>query len=539
MPFYERQPYIQPLHQLLEEVMRGEIRVPRFQRPGTEKTWKPEQRRDLLDSLYRGFPVGTILLWSTTQKIGTMSEVGGSRIPAAEGVGQRPLRLLLDGHQRLSTLVAILGPGIASYDKTGSEGRDDEEWVFDLSRPKEGPSTQERILLLKAGQQREPHHLPLEIVFNRVTLNRWLREHSDLGPEAVDLADTVRDCFREYSMPVAVLAADSLDEATESFKRINSSGTPMSVFHMVTALAFRHDRDPLAEFAALRSEHIDPEGWGELGNSDLLRVCAGLLRPDHTWQHPAKLNIEKLASAVREDSRLVERTVKTVRDAGHLVRTNMGVHGPKALPYSWQLITLAIYLGTRAEGKLSDDEVSACKRWFWLTSYGTVFAGVNSSVYDRAAAALRDLVAGSSERAMDRDLTRVVGEVGRFDFRSARSTACALAMARQQDHGNCEGRAHAALAFGAGSLQTLFPKGKRSTWYHLAIVGLGKSIRPLRDALGRRGSGHRPDGDDEVLQGIGIGPAATGSLEDLIQLRRQSLLKDEQDFVESLGLKWQ
>ncbi|HID31136.1 MAG TPA: DUF262 domain-containing protein, partial [Desulfobacterales bacterium] len=107
MPFYERQPYIQPLYQIVSEVLQGDIRIPRFQRPGTETTWSAEKRGNLLDSLYRGFPIGTILLWSTKKPINTLDAVGGFTIKSASSKdGQR---LLLDGHQRLSTLVQVLG----------------------------------------------------------------------------------------------------------------------------------------------------------------------------------------------------------------------------------------------------------------------------------------------------------------------------------------------------------------------------------------------------------------------------------------------
>ena len=134
MPFYERQPYIQPLPSILAEVMRGEIRVPQFQRPGTEVTWTSDQRGDLLDSVYRGFPIGTVLLWSTKQDIRTMERIGGFGVPTP--IPGRPLRLVLDGHQRLSTLVSILGPGLddesLSAKLTAEDDNERERWFFDL-----------------------------------------------------------------------------------------------------------------------------------------------------------------------------------------------------------------------------------------------------------------------------------------------------------------------------------------------------------------------------------------------------------------------
>src|SRR5512145_754091 len=275
MPFYERQPYIMPLYQVLLELLRGEIRVPRFQRPGTEIVWKEEQRGDLLDSLYRGFPVGTILLWSTTSEIKCLERVAGFRIPELHAAG-RPTRVLLDGHQRLSALLAILGPGLESEVAAVAGDREDvldETWVFE-TRPKKSESvgrghtsaelnnTRECFFALKKGQSPSDTQVPLSILLDRVRMNRWIREHAvaaassastgeaqkGLNDEEVRAAEAVRDKLREYSLPVAVLVTDSLEDAAESFKRVNSSGTPMGTFHMVKALAYSEEFDLEASF---------------------------------------------------------------------------------------------------------------------------------------------------------------------------------------------------------------------------------------------------------------------------------------------------
>ena len=55
------------LSTLLEEIDRGEIALPDIQRPFV---WKPAKVRDLFDSMYRGFPVGNPLFWTTGAEMG-------------------------------------------------------------------------------------------------------------------------------------------------------------------------------------------------------------------------------------------------------------------------------------------------------------------------------------------------------------------------------------------------------------------------------------------------------------------------------------
>ncbi len=546
MPFYDRQPYIQPLHQIIKEVMCGDIRVPRFQRPGTEVTWRSDQRGDLLDSLFRGFPVGTILLWSTPITIPTFDVVGGFCIPPEPtGTSRRPQRLLLDGHQRLSTLVQILGAGLIDeltaggiqINRKSTDDSNNEHWVFELN---DAPTTRERFVLLRGGAKPpSPTQLPLGLVLNRAAVNRWIRKHDpDLTPAQEQAVDAVRDRLREYNMPVAVLAADSLEEATESFKRVNSSATPMDDFHMVAALAYDVDNDPTDQFDQARAEYLAPVGWGSIANIDILRIVMGI----QERRNPAKLDVAELAKRIREDRQLIQRAFRLVGAAAQLLGT-CGILGPWALPYSWQIIVLAVHLGrTHTETIPVSFDISvreAVERWFWLTTYGEVFAGLNSSIVDRTLAALQDLIDGKDSSKMTRDGTNEVRPVSSFDFRTARSKACALLMARFQDQGNVHGTAHQALTTGGGALQLVHARGRRSRWWDLAIVTPDHGVSAIRDAIRRRERNEVASADEQMLmERLGFPAGVAGTIEELLSARRDRLLEAEKEFVTKLGLAW-
>jgi hypothetical protein len=545
MPFYERQPTIYPLHRLLEEVLSGEIRIPRFQRPGTEVTWKPEQRGELLDSIYRGFPIGTVLLWSTQEQIKALDVIGGAAIPAVAGEPSRQ-RLVLDGHQRLSTLVTILGPGLEGYTPStpaDGEPHDEEQWVFDVAGDDDPQNT--RFTKLKPGYQPGPRQIPMRIALDRKELNRWVREREDLTNQQVLRVDSLRDRLREYSVPVATLAAESLDEATETFKRINSSGTPMSHFHMVAALAYTKDFDPQVRFESVRDEVLEPLGWDTMSDMDLLRVCAGLLRQQgKRSHHPAKLHIADLAKALRHEPELIGEAGKSVGEAATLLRVEAGIHGPGILPYSWQLIVLAISLGSRTAqpAPLTDHQRKMAARWFWLTTYGGVFAGVNTTVVDRSLKALEDMMHGGDESAMEQDIVRRVEALSGFDGRAARSRACLLAMARLSDDDDLEnGTAHRLLAAGTDPVGVLMPslQNSRSTWYNRIIAGPDE-LKHMRQALRHLGRGDATMEDKQLLKRIGIAATrrSATSPEALLEQRRKLLCKREEQFVKKLGLQW-
>ncbi len=85
---------------LVGMVERRELRLPEMQR---EYVWTSTRVRDLLDSLYRGYPSGVILAWESDETIATRDFA----VRTAASSGIRPL-LLLDGQQRLTSLSAVL-----------------------------------------------------------------------------------------------------------------------------------------------------------------------------------------------------------------------------------------------------------------------------------------------------------------------------------------------------------------------------------------------------------------------------------------------
>lgn len=540
MPFYESQPVIYPLHRLLEEVLAGEIRIPRFQRPGTEYTWRPQQRGDLLDSIYRGFPIGTVLLWSTSERVSTLHTVGGAAIRRRQAEGKK-LRLVLDGHQRLSTLISVLGSGIEGYRR--AQGDDvsplDEDWIFDLAAVDLENPARERFRLLKPGESPSGSQIPLSIVLDRVKLNQWVRNNKKLTGAQIRLADTLRDRLREYSLPVATLAAESLDVATETFKRINSSGTPMSDFHMVAALAYTDKFDPQQHFEQVRSAYLEPVGWEEVEDSDLLRVCAGIVRErGDKSQHPAKLDVSGLGRALRDDPSLIEVAAESISQAAQVLAQVAGVHGPGILPYSWQLIVLAIEIATRQTRRIAPKERPLVARWFWLTTYGGVFAGVNSAIVDRAGRALHDMLTGDDETAMRVDIANVVDEPKRFDFRAARARACMLSIARYMDQGKLDGQAHLALTRGVSAVHTLSPRLGASIWHNLTVESSPDHLKALREAIRKVASGSATADDVRVLGSVGMQAKNGEDLDDLLERRRAKLIEAEAHFVEKLGLSW-
>src|SRR5258706_10812683 len=89
---------------LITDVSRGEIKIPKFQR---KFVWDDEQALDLLDSIANNYPVGSLLLWKTHTKLSEERNIGNFKLPEARDLV--PTQYVLDGQQRLTVIYSCLG----------------------------------------------------------------------------------------------------------------------------------------------------------------------------------------------------------------------------------------------------------------------------------------------------------------------------------------------------------------------------------------------------------------------------------------------
>ncbi len=224
----------------------GSIRVPTFQR---QFTWGAKDVRDLFDSLYRGFPIGTLLLWKRKAPAGEVS-LG----PITLEVPEDPSALwVVDGQQRITSLFAALSPE--------HRGRDERfEIYFDLATEKFINPRRGTVL---------PRSIPVrEALATRPLLN-WLRKHSDdLESEDFDLADRLGGALRDYKIPTYIVVGDDQILLREVFDRVNSAGKPISRAQVFHAL-FASDEQPGSPASVVKE--LQPLKFGDPDESRIVQ----------------------------------------------------------------------------------------------------------------------------------------------------------------------------------------------------------------------------------------------------------------------------
>lgn len=87
------------IRRAVERLLDGTIRIPGFQR---QFVWEPRRAALLMDSLYKGYPVGSLLLWRTRNALKTEKKLGVFTLPDPDK--DYPIDYVLDGQQRLTSL---------------------------------------------------------------------------------------------------------------------------------------------------------------------------------------------------------------------------------------------------------------------------------------------------------------------------------------------------------------------------------------------------------------------------------------------------
>ena len=88
---------------LFDQIRNGTIKIPQFQR---DFVWTKGMSARLLDSIIKGYPIGTFILWSTQERLRSIRNLGGTDLP--DTPAGNAVKYVLDGQQRLTSLFVTL-----------------------------------------------------------------------------------------------------------------------------------------------------------------------------------------------------------------------------------------------------------------------------------------------------------------------------------------------------------------------------------------------------------------------------------------------
>ncbi len=412
--------------ELIQQYLRRDLVLPEMQR---RYVWPGTRVRDLLDSLYRGYPAGTILVWETNEEVALRAAAVEQAVPAF-----RAHRLLLDGQQRITSLAAVLAGKpvtvrgrkkpveisfnldhpdelevVTEVDDDDSDESIDEDELSDNGAPDSDEEELQRrfermaFVVGTKSLAQLPNWVSVSDVFKEGSDRPFLKKAgvADFNDPRYDRYTTRLERLRgirNYLFGMEVLPSSmSYDEVTEVFVRVNSLGAKLRGSDLALAQVTAKWRNSLAIF-----EKFDDSCAAQGFDFDLslhIRNLMVIATAQSRFRRVRGMSSAMLEHGWSECRPAMEYSLSFLKSNAH-------IDSPALLSSNYLALAIA-YFGHKRNYQISQEEAEALRRWALLANAkGRYSRSSSETLLDEDLAVLRD--GGNVDELFER-LQRQVG----------------------------------------------------------------------------------------------------------------------------------
>ena len=333
-----------------ERLVKDKILIPTFQR---KFVWDPEQIKRLWDSMFKFYPIGSILYWVTDSYLNTHRKLGGFKFPHDEDTVRKfkEWAYILDGQQRATSLLVSLIGG-----KEKVEGEDDFDYTlyFDATNGD---------FLFKKDLDRRKKKVNEKFLIRLRDVPNWdLSFYKSIAGEAGynDIVEKnlekLQHLFKDYRLVLIKIQGVEVSEVCEIFERINQEGKRLDPVDIIVARTYRNEdkekgikpfylRDNLEETKEVFNSQAGANRYADLGDYTVLQMVSICLRKEEraprksfgiTPKALENLTTEILEKNWDECKKTVFETIKFL--------CNIKVQGPDLIPYIYLLFPICYHL---------------------------------------------------------------------------------------------------------------------------------------------------------------------------------------------------
>lgn len=338
---------------ILDKVDESQLYVPAFQR---EYVWKRDDAKQLIDSLIKEYPTGTMLTWETANP----PELKG---PHKYDERQGAVRILLDGQQRITTLYMLIRGEIPPY-YTAPEITNDTRGLY------VNIETLELSYYMRTRMENNPVWQNITDIFLRKVRTKDIVKELEAREGAVDrlrddrIDDNMRKVenilnrdFPEQTIPVKA----KLREAIDIFYKVNASGVALTEAELALAQIsgyWPQARDIFKKKLSVLTQN------GFFFRLDFI-VYALLACLYHMGSDMRKLHGDENNDLVREawhklDTQVLDYVV-------NLLRTHAFVDHTDEINSIYALIPIIAYCYGKEGNHLTAEEISRMVKWFYYS----------------------------------------------------------------------------------------------------------------------------------------------------------------------------
>ncbi|RBQ14089.1 DUF262 domain-containing protein [Spongiactinospora rosea] len=329
------------VERLVGMAWQGQIRVPHFQR---ELRWGREDVIRLFDSLVKGYPIGSLLLWvrpaaPQTITLGAL-EINAPKLDQSLWV--------VDGQQRVTSLANALHEDAARDSRFAL--------AYDLRAEEFVP----RPVIMAS------HVIPLPTLFDLRRVLTWFAKNPEVA-ELQDRAFHLTTIIRQYPVPAYQVEQEDTEVLRDIFDRMNNYGKRLSRAEIFSALNAGPEGGKSLTLGEI-SEHIDEDlSFGRIDNDTILYAI--LARRGHDVQREIRLEFDDEKRRGVSDFPGEDRDAafnageEALRRAVTFLQEEAGVPHFTLLPFRYLLVVLARVFAHFPEPDPTSRRL--LRRWFW------------------------------------------------------------------------------------------------------------------------------------------------------------------------------
>lgn len=386
------------IRELLDDIQKLNIVMPEFQR---EYVWHREQAKQLLVSLYKEYPTGSLLFWKTDNP----PDIKNSAV-ARDKVGTT--NVILDGQQRLTTLYLLTRGEIPPYYRESEILNDPRSLYFNLEDGEFQYYQSQRM-------ERNPTWVPVVDAFTKPdSINPFVvaQERAGEGADAFQLAQRFNGTLtrlrnileRPYPIQTVPPTAD-IDDAIDVFDRVNSLGTKLTDSELALAHitgkwphARRVMKEKISELAERRFAFdlgfMVRALTGVIHTRALVEVIHGTQRPE-------------LEDGWKRLSKILDYVVSVL--PGHAA-----IHSTEDLNTNNVLIPVIVHLAHRGGKFGSIKDIKRCVHWLYAASAWARYSGQTDQRLDHDVS-----VVGRSPDPWAELVNAIIDQRGRIQVKEA------------------------------------------------------------------------------------------------------------------------
>lgn len=334
---------------LIADIEQGSIKIPQFQR---EFVWSVEDSAKLLDSILKGFPIGTFILWESRDTLRSVRNIGNIQLPTVPAGNL--VKFVLDGQQRITSLYAAL-KGVRL---TGADGKpvDYGEIYVDF----EAKADEQIVITDVKGRN------PDEIIRFTDLLTGGFSLAAKY-PNYLNKLDTYSSAFKSYLFSIITVSGAPIDVATEIFTRINVGGKSLSVFEIMVAKTYDDARDfDLSEKYDQLIARLQNVDYETISSSTVLQAVSVCLVKECSKKQILRLNKDDFINAWDDVITALESAVSYFQNFFRVPVSHL-------LPYDGLLVPFTYYFYHHKNKPVSGQQ-RLLQDYFWRVALTSRFS---------------------------------------------------------------------------------------------------------------------------------------------------------------------